>query len=396
MPDPADTLPWGKNWEAMSRQYWTAMQNLSQQAAAQAPGALPDATRPWHEGLEQWSRMFAGSNPQSEITERALAGAKGYMNLLQGLFAAGGAPDATPAAWRDALKQGFSQPGLDPMLANNPLAQAMRAMSGKGAHGFEQMLEQFSGGMAPMLNDAKGALELPAFGFQREKQEESQRSARYLLDFQQQVARYNGLLMKVSERSFALFESKLAEREEPGRQIDSARALYDLWVDASEEAYAEIALSDEFREVYGALVNAQMRVRGQTNKAVEQLSTDLGMPTRSEVDTIGQRLQETRRELRRLAEASVAVTPVADEGLVEEVAALRREVAELKRTSAARDVATANKPTPTSAPKPSKAPAETPAKAPAKASKAAKAAPASKVVKSAPAAKPAAPKKTRR
>ena len=94
-----------------------------------------------------------------------------------------------------------------------------------------------------------------------------------LVDYQEQTSRYNALIMKASQRGFELFESKLAAREEPGRQIDSLRALYDLWVDAAEEAYAEIALSPEFREVYGALVNAQMRVRSQIQQEVERIAT---------------------------------------------------------------------------------------------------------------------------
>src|SRR6185312_15381523 len=100
-------------------------------------------------------------------------------------------------------------------------------------------------------------------------------------------------------------------------------ALYDLWVDAAEESYAEIALSREFREIYGALVNAQMRVRSQMQQEVERIATDFGMPTRSELDSIGQRLHDLRRELRNGSSG-------ASNDLAREVADLRREVAELK------------------------------------------------------------------
>ena len=144
-----------------------------------------------------------------------------------------------------------------------------------------------------------------------------------LLDYQEQNSRYNALIMKSSVRGFELFESKLAAREEPGRQIDSLRALYDLWVDAAEEAYAEIALSPEFREVYGALVNAQMRVRSQIQQEVERIATDFGMPTRSELDSIGQRLHDLRREMRGAGTGESS-------DLAREVADLRREVAALK------------------------------------------------------------------
>jgi polyhydroxyalkanoate synthesis regulator phasin len=144
-----------------------------------------------------------------------------------------------------------------------------------------------------------------------------------LIDYQEQTNRYNTLILKASVRGFELFESKLAAREEPGRQIDSLRALYDLWVDAAEEAYSEIALSPEFREVYGALVNAQMRVRSQVQQEVERMAGDFGMPTRSELDSIGQRLHDLRREVRRNGSSDSSE-------LASEVAELRREVAELK------------------------------------------------------------------
>jgi class III poly(R)-hydroxyalkanoic acid synthase PhaE subunit len=119
-----------------------------------------------------------------------------------------------------------------------------------------------------------------------------------------------------------VFEDKLAERGEPGRQVDSVRGLYDLWVDAAEDAYAEIALSQEFREVYGALVNAQMRVRRNVQKEVERVATDLGMPTRSEIDSMGKRLHALHRDAKNRAEALPE--------LMAEVAALRAEVERLR------------------------------------------------------------------
>ena len=106
-------------------------------------------------------------------------------------------------------------------------------------------------------------MNLPAFGPMREHQEHYRDSALAWIDYQERLKRYNALMMKAARRGFELFEGKLSEREQPGRQIDSLRGLYDLWVDAAEEGYAEVALSGEFRDAYGALVNAQMRVRAQ-------------------------------------------------------------------------------------------------------------------------------------
>jgi class III poly(R)-hydroxyalkanoic acid synthase PhaE subunit len=282
--------------------------------------------------------MFAGAGKQSETIERVLASAKSFTQFAEAMVAAAtqGNAGAMPG-WVDALRN-FRMPGGMPGLSNafgNPLGGALGEISGQGVKSFEQLMKNFTPGLfgagVDPMQEAKSWLRVPAFGFLREHQEHYQKMASAFVDYQEQNARYNALILKASQRGFGLFESKLAAREEPGRQIDSLRALYDLWVDAMEEAYAEIALSPEFRDVYGALVNAQMRVRSQIQQEVERIATDFGMPTRSELDSIGQRLHDLRRELRNGGgRAGVSAD------LKREIDRLKREVASLKAALEAR------------------------------------------------------------
>ncbi|MBU6477205.1 MAG: class III poly(R)-hydroxyalkanoic acid synthase subunit PhaE [Xanthomonadaceae bacterium] len=316
------------DWQAMSQQYWNAWSDATRKAFGALPEAVDADKTPWHEGLEQWSRMFdAGKaqNAQSEMVERLLAGARSYFSLLQTLAEKGTHGDADPQAWTDAVRQSFNFPGADTALLDNPLARALRELAGHGAKGFEQMMEA----VQPAMRETRVLLDLPAFGYAREHQEHYQRMGKAWLDYQRETNRYNALIARASRRAFEVFEDKLAERGEPGRQIDSARGLYDLWVDAAEDAYAEIALSDEFREVYGALVNAQMRVRQNVQKEVERVATDLGMPTRTEIDSMGKRLHALHRDAKNQAETLP--------DLVAEVVALRAEVERLKAGSAAKN-----------------------------------------------------------
>ena len=341
---------WSKDWEALQHQYWTAWTDLTRSQA----GATPDASTPWHEGLEQWARMFGTAGKQSEAAERLMSSAKSYLSLMQSMlaFAAGknaGAMDVP--SWLDALRGGMSMPGFDPStfggmpgfdpsaftkmpgmdataLFNNPMAKALREVSGQGLRSFEQL----ASGAAPMLQQMRQEgmswLQAPAFGYMREHQEHYQKMALAFADFQGAVKQYNALIMKSSQRSFEILESKLGEHSEPGRQIDSVRALYDLWVDAAEEAYAEIALSDEFREVYGHVVNSQMRVRSQLQQEVERIGVDLGMPTRTELNSVHKRLHDLRRELR---EGQETHRNAASDGRDGEIAAMRAEIDELRR-----------------------------------------------------------------
>lgn len=318
-PDSANMLG---DWQNMSRQYWDAWADATRKAFDAGSPQTTMNEGPWHEGLEQWSRMFnarKAGNTQSEVVERLLGGARSYFSLLESLTdkSIGGKTD--PHAWAETVRKSFNFPGADAALFDNPMARAMRELSGQGARSFEQMMQ----GLEPMMAEARALLQMPAFGYLREHQEYYQQMAAAWFDHQRETNRYNTLIARASRRGFEVFEDKLAERSDAGPQIDSVRRLYDLWVDAAEDAYAEVALSDEFREVYGALVNAQMRVRKHAQQAVERVCSNLGIPTRTEIDSMGKYLHDVRREARNHAE----LLP----DLVAEVAALRDEVARLKQ-----------------------------------------------------------------
>src|SRR3546814_2938016 len=111
------------------------------------------------------------------------------------------------------------------------------------------------------------------------------------------------LRLKARQTAHGLFQRKLAARSQPGKQRESARALFDLWIDAAEEAYAEVALSPEFRKSYGAMVNAQMKLRQAVQGEVEQAAAQMGMPTRTEVDAAHRKIAELERALRRMRDA---------------------------------------------------------------------------------------------
>lgn len=319
---------WMNQWQALSRQYLNAWQEAAQGGARSAP----DPTAPLREGFEQWSRLFAPTGTQSETIERVVDSARRYAAFLQSAVGAVGmGANGGSQPWGEAMRQAFS--GLATGAA--PFEQAWRDAAGQ-AGAFAPLLAALRAAPGTDTSELKAWMDLPTFGYLREHQERYQKSAVAWLDYQEQMRRYNALLLKAAQRGFELFEGKLAEREQPGRQLESLRALYDLWVDAAEEGYAEIALSTDFRETYGALVNAQMRVRAQVQQEVERIAADLGMPTRSEINSLGERLQALRREVRGRDGGT-------NEALAEEVAALRAEVATLKAAMKKSPVAEAAK-----------------------------------------------------
>jgi class III poly(R)-hydroxyalkanoic acid synthase PhaE subunit len=259
------------------------------------------------EGWDAWSRhgatdqgpaaAFAGMGDPAMMA-RMLDGLKDYSQWLQAV--AQGQPAESAAPW-PPMPAGFS--GIPP-FAQMPGAEAMSAAS------IVERVESW-------LKLTRELLGMPAFGVTREQQEEHQALMRAAVDYAEQYSRYQTLLAGVHARGAEALQRRLAESA-GGVDIESLRALYDLWVHLTEEAYTEAALSAEFREVYAALVNAQMHLRALQQRQVERVSTQLGIPTRSEVNSLGERLQATRRELRQVASLSSKLAK-----LSEEVALLR-------------------------------------------------------------------------
>jgi polyhydroxyalkanoate synthase subunit PhaE len=320
MADKKTGADWLGDWQALQQRYWTSMGEMARKAADQAGKAdkagksQPAGMPKWHEGLEIWSRAFQGGrNGHGELVERALAHGKAYLDMLQrvgGLAAQPpgqvGAQDWS-AAFTDMMK------GALPGISGSGF-EALRSASTQGARGVEQMMADIEPLLSLFLGEARSLLGVQPFGMAREHQERQQALAVAVLDYQQASARYQALLAKSLELGIENFEGKLAERSEPGRHIESPKALYDLWIDAAEEGYAEVALSEDFQDAYGALVNTQMRVRKLLQDQVERLTAALGMPTRSEMNSVHRKLAALKRT----------------HGEADALADLRAEVAQLR------------------------------------------------------------------
>lgn len=291
---------------ALAQQYWSALTE-----AMRSAGGGARQQDPWQAAMQSWSQLAGGGqgrNDAGDAIERFSAQARQWFGTMQQVaeqFAGRSASaEDIAGAWKQAMGGG-----------GHPFASLFSGMTGRGQSGFEDwyaqiapMFDGLSSGGIPggMRQEAMSWLRAPAFGHNREQQERWQALAEAQLELQQKNDAYNALMLEAGRDAFDRFERKLAERSEPGRQLQSARALFDLWIDAAEEAYAEIALSAGFRKVYGELVNAQMRVRAGIQNEVERICGLFGMPGRSEVDSAHRKIAELERQLRRLRDAAPA------------------------------------------------------------------------------------------
>jgi hypothetical protein len=279
----------------LARQYWSAW---SDAAGKSPPG---DGIPGWKDGLAWWSRLAAqGGGDVESALERMNAQAGHWFGAMQQLAAGMAGRDAAPTdivqGWRELL--GAS--------GGNPLADMFTRMGGREAQGIDAWMAQAAPYLSGMRGEARAWLHLPTFGLAREHQERLQQLAQAQLDYQERNHDYNALLARAGQDAFARFERKLAEHSEPGRQIESARALFDLWIDAAEEAWAAVALTTEYRSTYGRLVNAQMLLRSRLQREIEVAAGMFGLPTRSELDASHRKLAALEREVRALKAATRA------------------------------------------------------------------------------------------
>ena len=294
------------DFEALARQYWNMWGDAARAATPGAGGfgamGPMGGLQGFRDAMDGWTRSVgAGSSGANDVLGHFNRQSQHWYGQMQQVAAqfAGQNHSARDVAeaWRKLIGGNGSE-----------LFQSLfDGMQGPGM----QQLQQWSDAAAPWLQsmqkEAATTLGMPTFGFAREHQERLQGLGRAQLDWQQALGAYHALLGKVSKDAFSRFESKLIDREEPGRQIGSVRALFDLWVDAAEEAYAEAALSVEYRHVYGTLVNAQMRMRNAMQSIIEQNATSAGLPGRVELDSAHRKIAELERLVRRIqrnAEAS--------------------------------------------------------------------------------------------
>ena len=286
------SAPGSNDFDALARQYWSmlgdAMRGSSPQTAADAGmQGFKDAIKAWTgqagsgHGFDNVLGHFGRQNGDwFAQMQQVAAQFAGRDNSAQEIA----------SAWRQALGG----------AGGNPFESLFSGMRGPGLEGLEQWSEAAKPWLQGMRNEAMSELGMPTFGFTREHQERLQALAKAQLQWQDTLSAYNALMGKVSQDAYSRFETKLAEREEPGRQLSSARALFDLWIDAAEEAFAESALSPEYRQVYGAMVNAQMKLRSGIQAMAEQAAGSLGMPGRTELDSAHGKIAELERQLRRM------------------------------------------------------------------------------------------------
>ena len=308
-------------FEALARQYFNAWGDALRHAAQPSSGQpAPEPGAPsWQQAIDWWSQLLPAGEGKTrdDVVHRFREQAGSWYGTMQEVAARFAGRDASSAdvasAWREAV-----QSRGDAML--HWMLDAARGGARTGGE-WAPFLAGLAGNVEGLSNPW---LHVPGFGPSRDHHARWQALLKAQQDYQSRSQAYVQQVRTALDDAFVLFEQRLGEHEDPGAQLTSARALFDLWIEVAEEAYAKVAMSEQFQQVYAELGNAQMRLKAGVQREVERQSEMLGLPTRTEMDAAHRRIAELERQVRRLIQAGTGDAPA---GAGESARAPRRRAA---------------------------------------------------------------------
>jgi len=311
-----DSNPWASQWFKAQQQFVDAWSDMAKSGAANnSTGNSTGQADLWAQSFDMW-RKASGAQTQPDIQQamnKCMDMGKEYFAMAEQIsksLSQGKQPIEAINQWMEQLKQSLQQfsamPGFDGRGVNDfmqqwfsptqswqqmasaltPMNQAAWQLPGMNTSVFN---------MGEAIDPLGRLLEAPGVGYFREPQEKQQKGLQLALEYQQANNAFNQAFLRVALESIQGFQARLM-RLGNGEMPKSLRGIYDLWVEVSEEHYAEFAMSEEYQSLYGDMVNRLMVMKKHYNEMTNDLLLAMNLPNTREVDTMQERLQQLRRE----------------------------------------------------------------------------------------------------
>lgn len=276
------------------------------------------------EFLKRWSQFGAAAQPAAgaQAFTSPFGTPAGWPDWTQLFGAQQQYLNSTRALW-ETLAKAAAQP--DPAQRVSEFTQGMQQLQGQFTSLWQSMLAPWSAAMAaapgtaqanaspfamPGMPGMSQNLDLPALGLTRERQEAMQKLQHLMGEYLQQQGALSQLWSEVLTAAFKRLSETLTAKLQKGDLPKSGKALYDMWVESGEAAYATMAHSPRYAKAQADLGNTLAKLRTQQREIIESFSRELDLPTRAELNTVHRRLKDMKAEIRALrAELDRAKAP---------------------------------------------------------------------------------------
>lgn len=344
---------WNQDWIEIQQKYWENLTEMSRNVM----GPKVSSKNPWESAMDHWWQTIAPAapDPAKDFMEKMLSQGKNFFRMAE-QFTGNLQGSAPTADWSQALNKVFNDmqaafsgnvPGLDADMPHK-----MMAFWEMPLDNWQRMVSSLSLmpgdalGSMPHGADFERFLSAPGLGYTREEQTQQKEIVRVMMEYQRALQDYMQFFSNLGSLSVDRMRKKTEKMGEEDKSIDSARALYDLWIMSCEEVYGEQVMTPEYAVIHGHLVNTLMALKKHMGQMVDENLGAMNMPTRSEIRTLQDRLQETRRENKQLRgdledlreKVERLVTAAASSVTPEKKATPRKKVTVKKKAAARRDV----------------------------------------------------------
>jgi polyhydroxyalkanoate synthesis regulator phasin len=116
-------------------------------------------------------------------------------------------------------------------------------------------------------------------------------------EFAEGIEGYNNAYEVWMDAADQMYERSVAAAEGEDVAVTEFR---DIWLQSANEAFKQVMGTSAFAAANGQLVNAMMELREQTDEISEDTLEQLGLPTRSDIEEVGERLVELERRQHRV------------------------------------------------------------------------------------------------
>lgn len=137
----------------------------------------------------------------------------------------------------------------------------------------------------------------PPLGWAREHDQAYRDLAAAHAQYRKLEAALQARLAAMQTDALSLLERKVRERADAQQPLATMRELYDLWVECSEQVYAQLAHSEAHCELQANLANAAVELRACQQDILERTLKQFDLPTRSELNTVHRQIRELRERL---------------------------------------------------------------------------------------------------
>jgi class III poly(R)-hydroxyalkanoic acid synthase PhaE subunit len=297
-----------KTWLEAQQRYWSTLSS-----SMNAPPTT-DANAPaWASDLGKWWGTVTHDSPPQiqDVLNRVMDMGKVYLGLAEQVYSNSKTDPDTPSveSWMRSLENGFSE--WFQQREKGGFAAGNLGLGNSLFDGWQQLVGNMQGmnlfrdvgaGGLSMPNTGlwqehlQKALSTPSFGFSREGQERLKKLSTLALRYQEAMDKYSAAFATQGQESVQALRIRIQKLADEGKKVSSLRELYDMWVDVSEDTYAQFAASEQYQILYGELVNAFLLLKQDMNEHLDHEFKAFGLPVRADYEATIKKQYELKRE----------------------------------------------------------------------------------------------------